>query len=153
MSPTSSQANTCTHTRWDDGTCQWTHVLHVCSTSAIISNMGQYIQRRGPFVKYSRWCFSVQSVHFWAGVINQRQWLKVELRLAEKPLILTGKALTVWQFRSLCSACIPVVCNTIVLMKDSATVLQGCVCVCVCDCIICAAYSSVKYCWILSDIQ
>lgn len=44
----------------------------------------------------------------------------MELSLAEKPLILMGKALTVWQFRSLCSAC-----NTIVLMKDSATVLQG----------------------------
>lgn len=75
---------------------------------------------RWPICQIFTVMFSVQSVQFWAGIINQRRWLKVELSLAEKPLILMGKALAVWQFRSLCSAC-----NTIVLMKDSATVLQG----------------------------
>lgn len=78
--------------------------------------------------------FSVQSVHFWVGIINQGLCLKVELSLAEKPLLLMGKALTVWQFRSLCSACVPI-CNTIVLMKDSATILQRRF-MYVCDCII-----------------
>lgn len=100
----------------------WNMPADTCMLMCWVHNFQQwaiYTVRR-PICQIFTVMFPVQSVHFWAGIINQRQWLKVELSLAEKPHILMAKALTVWQFRSLCSAC-----NTIVLMKDSATVLQA----------------------------
>lgn len=68
---------------------RWQCTVHLQSLQAI------YLERRS-ICQIFTVMFSVQSVHFWAGIINQRQWLKVELSLAEKHLIL--KALTVYGY-------------------------------------------------------
>lgn len=83
--------------------------------------------------------FSLQSMQFWVGIINQRQRFKVELSLAEKPLTLMCKALTALANHIVvfCMHTVPV-CNTIVLMKYIATAVhcKEVVYVCVCVCII-----------------